>query len=375
MSDALARRPAPSAAADSTSQRNARLQSVLPWPLFFWMWLAFWTILFLLGVREYRWEGGERLFPLGARYATAALVSTVIGVLQLHRGSFADQLLGQPARWFALLWKWAPLEVSGFVIVMFAAPRVFEVLSGASYRSDHWFEIELYDTGKFLLFYFIAGWIQFGIHSYNAWQAERLGAAEQARLTREAQLLQLTQQLQPHFLFNAMNTVSSLIHSDPDLADELLAQLAVLLRAATGASRRSEQPLSEELALLRAYADIMTKRFAERVRVEWAVSDDTLACLVPTLGLQPLLENCFVHVVEQRRAPTRVTVRARKDERNLCIEIEDDGEPHGEPPVLGVGLGNLRRRLKSLHGEKAGVAFVPRAGRGLIVRLNLPCAY
>jgi two-component system LytT family sensor kinase len=340
------------------------------------MWLAFWTVLFLLGLREYRWVGGERLFPLGARYGTAALVSTAIGLLQLHRASSSvNQFLGRPARWFASLWKWAPLEVLGFVVVMFAAPRALSVLDDFSYASDGSFEIELYDTGKFLLFYVLAGGIQFGIHAYNAWKGEHARTSEQTRLARDAELLQLTQQLQPHFLFNAMNSVSALIHSDPDLADALLAQLAELLRAAAHASCRSQQPLSEELALLRAYASIMTRRFADRARVEWAVADDTLCCLVPTLGLQPLLENCFVHVVERQSEPTCVTVRVFREGATLCIEVEDDGEPGREPPVFGIGLGNLQRRLMSLHGEKAGLAFMPRLGFGLIVRVHLPCVY
>jgi LytS/YehU family sensor histidine kinase len=158
----------------------------------------------------------------------------------------------------------------------------------------------------------------------------------------------LTQQLQPHFLFNALNTILSLIHPDPDLADTLLTQLASLLRAATDASRRLEQPLADELALLGAYASIMTQRFADRVHVEWAIDEAAMACLVPTLALQPLLENCFRHVVERRRAPTRIVVRARLMGAVLAIEIEDDGDLRTEPPVFGVGFGNGSNRCMVL---------------------------
>ena len=179
-------------------------------------------------------------------------------------------------------------------------------------------EVLAYEAAKFTLFYALFGGIQFGVRSYRAWATERLRAEQQARLAQQAQLAQLTQQLQPHFLFNALNTVSSLIHTDPDLADALLMRLATLLRAATDASHRPEQPLSDELALLHAYADIMTQRFADRVEIRWEVDADAWHCSVPTLGLQPLLENCFRHVVERRREPTHVVIRAGTAARANC---------------------------------------------------------
>ncbi|MGF6720905.1 LytS/YehU family sensor histidine kinase [Paraburkholderia sp. GAS41] len=170
-------------------------------------------------------------------------------------------------------------------------------------------------------------------------------AEKQTNLARQAQLAQLTQQLQPHFLFNALNTVSSLIHTDPDAADILLTRLATLLRAGTDASQRPEQSLAEELALLRAYADIMVQRFADRVEISWEVDATAQDCRVPTLGLQPLLENCFRHVVERRSALTHIAIRIRRGVSRVQIELEDDGDLQRLPERRGVGLGNLERRL------------------------------
>ena len=228
---------------------------------------------------------------------------------------------------------------------------------------------------KFSLFYALLGGIQFGVHSYRAWAGERLRAEQQARLAQQAQLAQLTQQLQPHFLFNALNTVSSLIHTDPEKADALLTNLASLLRAATDAGQHPQQTLADELVLLHAYADIMTQRFGDRVRIDWEVEAGASHCMVPTLGLQPLLENCFRHVVERRRAPTRIAVRAALHSGVLRVEIEDDGDLQVLPETRGVGLHNLERRLQSLHGASAGLRLRLRPGGGLVASVELPCAH
>jgi LytS/YehU family sensor histidine kinase len=196
-----------------------------------------------------------------------------------------------------------------------------------------------------------------------------------ASLTQQARLTQLTQQLQPHFLFNALNTISALIHPDPDRADALLGRLAALLRTATDAAQRPEQPLADELALVRGYAEIMLERFGDRARIDWQIDDAALDCRVPTLALQVLLENAFKHVVERRRAPTAIVVQARRDAGRLALVVSHDGQLAAEPPVFGVGLGNLQQRLVHLHGAAAGVRLGRRdeAG-GVRAELWLPCA-
>jgi len=159
------------------------------------------------------------------------------------------------------------------------------------------------------------------------------------------------------------------------MADALLTHLGSLLRAATDASQRPEQSLAEELALLHAYADIMTQRFAERVRITWEVDAAAGACKVPTMGLQPLLENCFRHVVEQRRAPTHIVVRAAHHADRLSVTIEDDGDLQAAPTKRGVGLRNLEQRLHSLHGSHARLELRVRPGGGLVAQVELPCAH
>jgi two-component system, LytTR family, sensor kinase len=267
-----------------------------------------------------------------------------------------------------------PLRLIGYLAAIYALRFCTYTLAGEKYQHGPWIEEISYDATQFVLFYALLGGIQFGILSYGALMAERLRSAQQANLARQAQLAQLTQQLQPHFLFNALNTISSLIHSDPDAADMLLTRLATLLRAATDASQNPEQPLSAELTLLHAYADIMVRRFADRVQVTWDVDPVAQTCLVPTLGLQPLLENCFRHVVERRNAFTHIAIRIRRSGNSLHIEIEDDGDLQHLPDRRGVGLGNLEDRLQSLYGAQAGLDLRLRPDGGLIARMQLPCA-
>jgi two-component system LytT family sensor kinase len=350
-------------------------QSKLPWRRLLWTWIAFWLLLFVLGAQEYLWSGGRQLWRPFVDYGTAALVATALAVLQIRRSPRFDHLLGQPAQWFVHMWAWMPLQLVAFVAAMYLIRLGLYSLAGERFPPGWRLEVLAYEGFKFFLYYALLGGIQFGTRSYRAWATERLRTEQQARLAQQAQLAQLTQQLQPHFLFNALNTVSSLIHSDPDLADALLTRLAALLRAATDASQRPEQPLADELALLRAYADIMVQRFADRVDVRWEIDAGAADCSVPTLGLQPLLENCFHHVVEQRREPTHVVVRAAHDAGRLRVEVEDDGDLQALPTAHGVGLGNLQRRLQSLHGTRASLRLQLRPGGGLIARIEVPCAH
>jgi hypothetical protein len=358
-----------------TSSTTLRTPPKGIWRRLLWIWVAYWVIMFLIGAQEYLWSGGRQLWIPLMDNVIAALLSTLLAVVQIRRALRMDHLLGQPARWFLHVWMWLPLQVVFFVAAMHALRLLFYVLAGLRLHPALQLESVPYEAVKFCLFYVLLGGVQFGVHSYRAWADERVRVEQQARLAQQAQLAQLTQQLQPHFLFNALNTVSSLIHTDPNLADALLTHLASLLRAATDASQRPEQSLADELTLLRAYADIMTQRFGDRVRIEWDVAADVGECMVPTLGLQPLLENCFCHVVEQRRATTHIAVRAAHRADRLHVEIEDDGDLHVLPAKRGVGLANLERRLASLHGASASLALRLRPGGGLVASVELPCAH
>ena len=345
------------------------------WRRLAWPWAAFWLLMSFAGVQQSLWTGRLQVVRPLVEIGSAALVGTVLAVIQIRRANQLDYLLSRPLRWFARLWSWMPLQLLAYIAAMYGLRMSAYALVGRRYEHGPWGQVLAYEATTFLLFYALFGGIHFGLRSYRAWADDRLAAERSISLARQMQLSQLTQQLQPHFLFNALNTISSLIHSDPDLADTLLTRLATLLRATTDASVRLEQSLADELALLRAYAAIMTQRFADRVRISWDVEPAAQNCIVPTLGLQPLPENCFRHCVERRSALTHIVVRAACRMDRLQIEIEDDGDLHGLPQKRGVGLGNLERRLQSLYGSPARLDLRLRPGGGLIVEVSLPCVH
>ncbi|RKP58409.1 sensor histidine kinase [Pararobbsia silviterrae] len=345
------------------------------WRRLSWFWAAFWLLMLAVSVQESLWMGHLQVWRPLVDTGSSAIAATVLAIVQIRRADRLSRLLNQPIRWFLRLWAWMPLQFVAFVTGMYALRLAVYALAGQRYRHGPWPAVLTYEVTSFLLYFTLFSGIHFGLRSYRAWVDERLVAERQVSLARQIQLAQLTQQLQPHFLFNALNTISSLIHSDPDSADRLLTRLATLLRATTDASQRPEQPLADELALLRAYAAIMTQRFADRVRITWDIDPAAHDCHVPTLALQPLLENCFHHVVERRMAPTHIAIRGTCREGRLDIEIEDDGDLQQVPERRGVGLGNLAQRLQSLHGGEARLDLRVRAGGGLIVGVSLPCAH
>jgi two-component system LytT family sensor kinase len=321
------------------------------------------------------WTGPLHFWRPLVDTVSSAIGATVLLAIQIRRADRFDRLISSPLQWFLHAWAWMPLQLVAYVTGMYAIRFGIYTLAGARYRPGPWVQVLAFEATDFLLFYALFGGIHFGLRSYNAWSAERLRSAQQSALARQAQLAQLTQQLQPHFLFNALNTVSSLIHSDPNTADILLTRLATLLRAATDASQHPEQSLADELELLRAYADIMVKRFSDRVAISWDVDAAAHTCRVPTFGLQPLLENCFRHVVERRDTFTHIAIRVACSMGQLQIEIEDNGDLRQLPPKRGVGLGNLEERLQSLYGTQASLELRLRPEGGLIAGVKLPCVH
>lgn len=188
----------------------------------------------------------------------------------------------------------------------------------------------------------------------------------------EAQLTALRLQLQPHFLFNALNTISATMYDDPRRADTMLTELSELLRASLRAEKDGEVPLGEELAIAERYVRLQRERFGDRLEVTIDVPAECVPALVPVLSLQPLLENAVRHGRIEREGRGSVRVRALRRDGVLLLEVWDDGDGTSSP-VAGTGLG-LRataERLRLLHGEAAEVTAGPADG-GWRVRLTLP---
>ena len=328
-------------------------------------WAAFWLLMLTVAVQDHlRDHRGELWRPLLWEGSSCLVASLMLAALW-RRAPRHDALLTQPPRWFLRQLGWLPLLAPAFVVAIYAIRHAVFALLGQTYQHAGWGEVFLYECTKFSLFYTLFVAVVFGLRTHAA-------LAEQRLQTQAAQLAQLTQQLEPHFLFNALNTIASTIHDKPDLADSLLTRLAALLRATTDLTRRPSCTLDEELKLVDGYAAIMCERFADRVTLRVDVDPAARECRVPTLAIQPLLENAFRHGVELSSDPTTLTLRARRLGERLRIEVEQDRGTVPDEPAAGVGLGTLRERLAALHGDRAQVRLVARVGGGAIAWFELP---
>ena len=197
----------------------------------------------------------------------------------------------------------------------------------------------------------------------------------ETELTR-VRLTALEGQLRPHFLFNVLNTISSVMYEDVAAADTMLARLADLLRRTLRRPSGSEVPLAEEIETLELYLDIMRVRFAERLSVDVQVDDAVRDAAVPALVLQPLVENALRHGDPGPGVPARISVRARRDDGSLLLEVEDNGPglsgTQAEAVGKGVGLANTARRLEQLYGDRQALTLLNLTGGGLRVAVELP---
>lgn len=333
-----------------------------------WAWALFWLLMLTMAVQDHLREPGAVWWKPLLWEGSSCLAASVMLAWRWRHSARLDTWLSQPVRWFARHLAWLPLLAPLFVVAIFAMRHGVYALLGERYTHAAWPDVLLYESTKFALFYMLFVAVVFGLRTFAA-------LTEQRVRTQQAQLAQLTQQLEPHFLFNALNTIAATIHSDPDRADALLTKLAALLRAATDLTRRPQCTLDEELKLLEGYAAIMCERFADRVRLHWVVDDTARACRVPTLAVQPLLENAFRHAVERSSDITELWVRARCSEGRLRVEVEQSRGELPAAPVDGVGLDTLRQRLRALHGARAAVGLEPCTPVGARAWFELPCEH
>jgi two-component system, LytTR family, sensor kinase len=229
--------------------------------------------------------------------------------------------------------------------------------------------------GGFLNVPFVYFLILLGAEAMKHAQARKEEEVQAGRLARQlsdARLALLQRQLHPHFLFNALQAISTLLHRDPATADRLLVRLSGLLRAMLEDASGQTLSLQVELALTRKYLDIEQVRFGTRLCVEWCVDESLLDVQVPSLIVLPLVENAIRHGLSPKVGPGRLTIAARSEGSRLLLTVEDDGLGAALPLGPGLGVGNTRERLGALYGERAALSVETARDAGFCARIQIP---
>ena len=221
--------------------------------------------------------------------------------------------------------------------------------------------------------------LYFGIKYYQTVETERRRVLIAEKSARESELRALRYQIHPHFLFNTLNAISTLVvEGHNEAATAMITRLADFFRATLEGPAANEVSLEDELFLAKQYLEIEKLRLGDRLQVEINVDPALLSCAVPHLILQPLVENSIRHGIAPRRGPGTVTIVADRNHDRLVVEVADDGlgqsarDGSGNGDHLGIGLKNIDQRLRELYGNSGGLELIwPRTG-GCQAILSIP---
>jgi hypothetical protein len=336
------------------------------------LWAIFWLLMIVVAIEDHRDDHGVKWWEPIVWEGSSAVVATFWLWLSRRAHRRWQPLLDEPLRWFGRHLAWLPVVAASFVVGIYAIRHGVYALTTETYEHDPWAYLFFYEPLKVLLYASLWICIVFGLESFGRWQREREQLLTLQKHLAESQLAQLRAQLQPHFLFNALNTISSLMQVDVARADRLLTQLADLLRASLHTGAQHMTSLRHELEVLKLYAAIMQERFAGRVTLDWDVADDALDASAPSMLLQPLLENAFRHGVERSTTPVAIRIVIRRDGQRLSVVVRNSGTLAATAGA-GIGLTNCRERLALLYGADATLDLSQEGG-DVVARILLPAA-
>ena len=341
-----------------------------------WLWLAFCLVKIGTAVLLEHNEQGVPFWQPLLWEGSSLLVVTLLVLVQIRLLAIPRYLHTQPWRWLRRQLSFLPVFCLLFVPATYGLRHAVYALFGEVYQHAGWLQIYVYESLTLSLFYLLWLGVVFGLATREHLLAERIHAQETALALREAQLVLLRQQLQPHFLFNALNLISAQMYENVPRADALLHKLASFLRQTAAQATKSTHALADELAILRDYVDVMAARFEERVEIEWQIADELPDCELPLMICQPLLENAFKHGVEPLAGTTHLTLRVfPASVGRLIMEVEQDrGHCHEGQNDKGQGLANVRRRLAAHYGDAARLQLRNRLPEGVCATLSIPCA-
>jgi two-component system, LytTR family, sensor kinase len=376
-------------------------------PIFLGVWIRFTQTSFLAG--DLSFETTILLGLIGGRF-TGIVGGAFIAVPALLHGEWAtlpfNVLCGFIAGQLRILagddeeiWSFSPfidLSIYRWIRRNLPAPRRFDwqimffvtiialrfvhrellfALPHSTYTMESptlWVEVLIYATSIMVIGTELKIWNSVRI---------QIKLEEQERLLLQARMEALQNQINPHFLFNTLNTVSSLVRFDPDMAREIIIKLATILRRLLH-SGDSFVPLREEIEFIDNYLDIEVVRFGrDKLRVMKDFDQASLEVMVPSMLLQPLVENSIKHGLSPKIDGGSIFLRSRLSDSRLVIEVEDDGVGMGAAHLLerptglggtGIGMANVAERLKVLYGDTARMTIDSHEGKGTLIRLRLP---
>jgi LytS/YehU family sensor histidine kinase len=225
-----------------------------------------------------------------------------------------------------------------------------------------------------LIYFFILAVI-YVLHYAAESKRREIASAQLSATLARTQLHALQVQLQPHFLFNTLNSILALVHDDPARASVMIRQLSELLRYCLATSEIPEVPLSDEIHFAKTYLNIQKVRFEERLQSEFVVDEDVLDTLVPSFVLQPLVENAVKFSLESDRGTARIVVSAERRDGKLELAVDDNGPGISEgflESSSGVGVRTTRARLKQLYNDEQTIQFSRSASGGTRVSISIP---
>ncbi len=299
-----------------------------------WIWAALTPLVFFVAHR----------FPLGRPHLARAIgvhVAAFLSLSLLH--CLLAELVGGP---LAAL----PAHYTGPTLPL----RFFE-----EFYSDIWM-------------YWPLVCIQALIDSHARTREQERHAAELESLLARSHLAFLRAQIQPHFLFNTLHALSALIRVDALAAEDMVADLAEILRASSAESGLQETTLRRELDLVSCYLRIQQRRFGERLKVNQVVAPELLDAAVPALVLQSIVENAVVHGIAPLERSGTVEIRAYRRNGQLVLQVEDDGAGMQHTSLHGVGLANARRRMRELYGANQSLDISSTPGQGVSALICVP---
>jgi two-component system, LytTR family, sensor kinase len=336
------------------------------------LWATLWVLVSLIESAGYIHDASvPRWQPLTLVLSLAVTITFWL-VWEIRSARYLQFPLEPPKPWILHHLRRLPALACGYIVVVFGLRDMVFSIEGAQYNHLPWRGLIPFEFVKASLFYCLWLGLVYGTLSLQRSRKQHAQLVLVQKALVESQLAQLQAQLRPHFLFNTLNTVSSLMQIDVARADRVLTRLGELLRASLGAGDGNTVALRAELHLVRLYAEIMQERFVGRVTVNWQIAEDALDVQVPAMLLQPFLENAFKYGIEQTTGIETIRVAAAREHTRLTIKIQNTGSSLHLAWSDGLGIANSRERLRVLYGAAASLEIGNDAAGGVMACISLP---